>query len=229
VLFLDRTHARARAYIERARAVLGERQRETDELLHRGLAALDAGDTDHARTLLASAVRRGGAVEAAEVALERLTRLNVAGGQNGPAAPERAVADASARPARPSQRRLVPSMLALAALPLLFAAIAFALRWETFESWAPAAQGPGVTASVPRPAGPLPHPLLTDLALRRARVLFARGHLHEALAQLHSIRDGDPRRPEVDLFMAQVQRALLDAAQLPPVTSRASPTAAERR
>src|SRR5262245_66501977 len=56
VLFLDRNHARARAYIERARLVLAERQRETDELLHRGLAALDAGETDNARTLLASAV-----------------------------------------------------------------------------------------------------------------------------------------------------------------------------
>ncbi|MBE3098611.1 MAG: hypothetical protein IMZ44_15960, partial [Planctomycetes bacterium] len=34
VLFLDRGHARARAYIERARSAVAERQRESDELLH---------------------------------------------------------------------------------------------------------------------------------------------------------------------------------------------------
>src|SRR4051812_3347637 len=33
VLFLDRSHARARAYIERARSAIAERQREGEELL----------------------------------------------------------------------------------------------------------------------------------------------------------------------------------------------------
>ena len=37
-LFLDRSHARARAYIERARSALAERQRESEELLHSGVA-----------------------------------------------------------------------------------------------------------------------------------------------------------------------------------------------
>ena len=41
VLFLDRGHARAGAYIERARAALGERQREADELVHTGVAAFN--------------------------------------------------------------------------------------------------------------------------------------------------------------------------------------------
>ena len=36
VLFLDRGHARARAYIERARSAIAERQREGEELLHTG-------------------------------------------------------------------------------------------------------------------------------------------------------------------------------------------------
>ena len=36
VLFLDRGHDRARAYIERARGAQAERQRESEELLHRG-------------------------------------------------------------------------------------------------------------------------------------------------------------------------------------------------
>src|SRR5262245_23207993 len=36
-LFLDRTHARARAYIERARSALAERQRQSEELLQNGV------------------------------------------------------------------------------------------------------------------------------------------------------------------------------------------------
>ena len=42
VAFLERGHGRARAYIERARGALAERQRESDELLHRGLEKLRA-------------------------------------------------------------------------------------------------------------------------------------------------------------------------------------------
>ena len=38
-LFLDRAHPRARAYIERARSALAERQRESEELLENGVAA----------------------------------------------------------------------------------------------------------------------------------------------------------------------------------------------
>ena len=36
-LFLDRSHPRARAYIERARSALAERQRESEELLQNGV------------------------------------------------------------------------------------------------------------------------------------------------------------------------------------------------
>src|SRR5512137_888954 len=75
VLFLDRGHARARAYIDRARGAIGERQRESDELLHRGVDAFNRGDTETARRLLATVVERGGPQEVALSLLERLTRL----------------------------------------------------------------------------------------------------------------------------------------------------------
>ena len=39
VLFLDRGHARAKAYIDRARSAIAERQREGDELVQAGVAA----------------------------------------------------------------------------------------------------------------------------------------------------------------------------------------------
>src|SRR5512144_3115417 len=60
VLFLDRGHARARAYIERARSALAERQRESEELIQRGMAAFDQGDSAGARELLSAAIARGG-------------------------------------------------------------------------------------------------------------------------------------------------------------------------
>ena len=45
-LFLDRSHARARAYIERARTALAEGQRESEELLQSGVAAFHRGEAD---------------------------------------------------------------------------------------------------------------------------------------------------------------------------------------
>src|SRR4051795_10464522 len=49
VAFLERRHGRARAYIERARSALAEQQRESEELLHSGIAAYHAGDLAAAR------------------------------------------------------------------------------------------------------------------------------------------------------------------------------------
>src|SRR5678815_4956570 len=56
VAFLERRNGRARAYIERARSALAERQRESEELLHQGIAAYQAGDLQRARDLLTRAV-----------------------------------------------------------------------------------------------------------------------------------------------------------------------------
>src|SRR6187401_200375 len=77
-LFLDRSHARARAYIERARSALAEGQRECEELLQNGVAAFKRGDGSEARRLLRSAIDRGAPSEEALALLERLDRLDVA-------------------------------------------------------------------------------------------------------------------------------------------------------
>ena len=74
-LFIDRGHARARAYIERARSAIAERQREGEELMHSGAAAFQRGEPDTARRLLRSAVEHGAATEEALALLERLDRL----------------------------------------------------------------------------------------------------------------------------------------------------------
>src|SRR6188472_1478002 len=78
VLFLDRGHARARAYIERARSALAEQQRESEELLHNGVAAFDRGEIELARRLLTSSLDRGGPQELALPILARLNRLEAA-------------------------------------------------------------------------------------------------------------------------------------------------------
>src|ERR671915_2114328 len=83
VVFLERGHDRARAYIERARGALAERHRESEELLHRGVAAFDRGETDEARDLITRAVEQGGPHDMALVFLERLNRLGTAGTDPG--------------------------------------------------------------------------------------------------------------------------------------------------
>src|SRR6476660_1784621 len=55
-LFLDRSHARARAYIDRARSAQAERQRESEELLQNGVAAFQRGEGGEARRLLQAAI-----------------------------------------------------------------------------------------------------------------------------------------------------------------------------
>src|ERR1700745_3106190 len=79
-LFLDRSHARARAYIERARSALAERQREGDELLQNGVAALHRGEADEARRLLKEAIGAGAPSEDAFAILNRLDVLEHAAG-----------------------------------------------------------------------------------------------------------------------------------------------------
>src|SRR4029079_16886803 len=69
-LFLDRSHPRARAYIERARSALAERQRKSEELLHTGVAAFERGAGDEARRLLNAAIEAGAPQDEARVVLD---------------------------------------------------------------------------------------------------------------------------------------------------------------
>src|SRR5579884_4050742 len=77
-LFLDRAHPRARAYIDRARSALAERQRESEELLHSGVAAFHRGNGGEARRLLQAAIDRGAPPDEALALLGRLNRLDAA-------------------------------------------------------------------------------------------------------------------------------------------------------
>src|SRR6187551_3253528 len=77
-LFLDRNHARARAYIERARSAMAEELRESEELLHNGVAAFERGEIEAAKQMLTAAVQRGGAHDVALAFLTRIDRIHAA-------------------------------------------------------------------------------------------------------------------------------------------------------
>src|SRR5258708_27173865 len=78
-LFLDRNHARARAYIERARSALAERQRESEELLQNGVAPFQRAEADEARRLLQAAMNHRAPPHEALAAPDPLDRLSPGG------------------------------------------------------------------------------------------------------------------------------------------------------
>jgi hypothetical protein len=207
VLFLDRTHARARAYIERARTAVAERQREGDELLHAGLAAFTRGDAGDARRLLTSAVQQGARPEEAFAALERLDRL----APPEPAAlPRRRVLRGSGMLA--SGRRGVSAATLLLVLAIGLAAGAlFMMAWSSgVLPWARTAPA---AAEVRPVAAPLPVPSASDVSFARASAWYKSGRLRDALTVLDGIRPGDPLRPQADDLRATIQQKLLEAAR----------------
>ena len=82
VLFLDRTHASARAYIDRARGALAERQRHAEVALQQVATLLAQGRAAEARQRLQQAALTLGEDErtaALRVRLERLDRASAGG------------------------------------------------------------------------------------------------------------------------------------------------------
>lgn len=239
-LFLDRSHARARAYIERARSALAERQRESEELLQTGVAAFDRGDCDEARRLLQAAIESGAPSEEALAVLDRLDRLESV------VSPAPAVRSGRAVRARPPHtagrtRRSVTSLVAITAMVLAAIALGVfaATSWDgenrdaflaIIRSASDAAglgkpSAPAATASVPiaRDSSVPPSlPRRGETSLTRARALVASGHLHDALTALESVRPTDPQKTDADRLRADIQRQLLAVTALPasPSTDR---------
>jgi tetratricopeptide (TPR) repeat protein len=200
VLFLDRGHARARAYIERARSAQAERQRESEELLHRGVAAFDRGDATDARELLEAAVSRGASPDVADQA-------------EAPALVAELPAHAQS-PARDGWRRTAALALVLAA----GGAVALLVVTVLLDvSDVRDALKLSRDAAVAHPAAEeaVPVPRVAELALTRARTQYAGGHAADALRTMEAIPDADPLRAEADRLRAEIQRALLAAAPVP--------------
>jgi hypothetical protein len=240
VLFLDRSHARARAYIERARRALAERLRESEELVHRGVAAFNRGDGLEARDLLQLAIVHGGPQDVALSFLERLDRLEGTASPGAGAAPEPQAEPSAFDPVDPGPAAEPVGRRPVRALPLLlFGAMAVGLvvaaaSWDILRpmfqfdlQWRPAAAPVAVT-----PQEPLPIPRPAELWLSKAQALVGTGHLQEALRALEPVRPSDPLYPEAERLRAAIQRALLNgtgvalSAPSPPPTATASPDTA---
>ena len=211
VAFLERGHGRARAYIDRARGAIAERQRQSDELLHRGVDAYRSGELTQARDLLTRAVSESGS----ETALLFLQRLGIA--EAGHAAAD--VTTASSADETRSRGRIrnprdkadvrtnwfttiaasvaVAGSILLAALPI--------------ASWLGDTPVPQRTA--PAPAAetlPVLRPAETQVA--RARELYAQGNLRQALRLLASVNAGDSLRAEADALATTIQMQLITAS-----------------
>jgi hypothetical protein len=214
-LFIDRGHARARAYIERARGAIAERQREAEELIHTGAAAFQRGEPETARRLLRSAVEHGAATDEALALLERLDRLETASGPQDTRVPRReaprlpAVESESGR----SDRSWLGWIAAGVVLGLAVAAVAIGILWTRGQQWLPLDPSSTTGSGARVRDEPLPIPSASDLSIARAQAQFDRGHLHEALLALDAIGPGDPLSAEADQLKATIQLKLLEASR----------------
>ena len=226
VLFLDRNHARARAYIERGRSALAERQRESEELLHNGVAAFQRGDGREARRLVQAAIDGGAPTDEALAVLDRLNRLGTSPAADPPAPSRRA-----RREAVPSAAKLPAPWSALAISLMFVLALAAAGAYSAFV-WGPldwpapfplqSAPARAAGTALVREPGVAP-PRRGELTLTRARSLAADGHLRDALTTLDLVRPTDPQKAEADRLRGEIQRQLIALTSVP------APPAAEKR
>jgi tetratricopeptide (TPR) repeat protein len=213
-LFIDRGHARARAYIERARGAIAERQRQGEELIHTGVAAFERGDGDTARRLLMSAVEQGTITDEALALLDRIDRLQAASVPQELRAERRMLVPH--RPASPATRRNRSRLAWVAAgvvLGVAGAAVALGVLETRGDQWL------GRESSVPAEAAarareePLPVPSASDVWMSRAQAHYERGHLHEALLALEGIGPGDPLSVQAARLKAGIQSKLLEVSR----------------
>jgi len=222
VAFLERGHGPARAYIERARGAIAERQRETEEFLHRGLEAFRAGDLADARELLTRAVADGGS----ETALMFLQRLGIAEAGHAAARPiPRGTSDTTASQLlrRHIDRVTSPrstNWVATIGICLIIASTMF-LAAQPIASWL--GEQPVVTPlASPRVSDPVPVVRMSEIRLARAKALSESGRLQEALGVLDAIDRGDPLRRDAETLIASIQGALLATIPTAPPAEEAA-------
>jgi hypothetical protein len=222
-LFLDRGHARARAYIERARSALAEHQRESEELLQRGLAAFDRGASAEARRLLESAITRGAPRDEALAVLDRLDRLDPAD-RLGADPPDERLDAPAALPTR--SMPVVSRSLSLAAwLALALCVVVAAFVTAGAIPLSPLWSGAGPVHEAPPVAVPaateqgLAVPRRGASALAQARLLAQGGRLRDALTRLDEVAVTDEEWPEAERLRADVQRQLLAIGQADPAAA----------
>ncbi|MBM3819945.1 MAG: hypothetical protein FJW14_13145 [Acidimicrobiia bacterium] len=228
VTFLERHHDRARAYIERARSAMAERQRELEELVHTGVDAYNSGNMETARDMLTRAAQHGS--DTAHVFLERLHRIASHGiashgiashGTGSPGLDARVTVSDVPVTAAPPRRSVVRPRIttaprrmrwlaagagaAVVAIVMLIGGLPIGTWLSEFESAPP----PAAVAPV---LEPLPVVRASEAAIARAHALRADGRLRDALRALDTIDLADPFRAEADRLRAEIQREQLVAA-----------------
>jgi hypothetical protein len=210
-LFIDRNHARARAYIERARRAQAERQRESEELLHNGAAAYRRGDGREARRLLQAALDAGAPVEDTFPILERLNQLEAATVPQ-PVARARVVSHSPTRSVVDSGGQQSRAWRALGFALLVVVAVGVYVVVSSRGEWGPLtslAGGRAPTTAPPVRETALALPTNGEMVLASARSLASHGDLRAALSMLEHVRLTDQQRAEADRLRADVQRLLL--------------------
>jgi hypothetical protein len=235
VFFLDRGHARARAYIERARCALAERQREAEargaeetiaprpgggaSIVAASSLASQSAAAELTDTLPAALPRRRlsrrdlwRGVPESSILADRAADL-VTPGVMAPGAQPAGMGTAIAAAPRSGARVHTHVLLIALAVVLLCSAAYVVVARDRLAIWL----GTPAENSVVAPLAnitpePLPLPRVSEQTLARARNLFARGHLHEALQTLSAVGADDPLRRDADTLLIEVERALLDAA-----------------
>ena len=196
VAFLERRNGRARAYIERARGALAERQRASDELVAAARTALAAGEVAVARQLLTDAMSDGATGDTAALLLERLHRVGV------PRPGGEAQASTATTPSTAASQGWTSTIVASAAVVLAIL-VGGRMLTASLAEW-PAAGTPVAVHVDPSPAiGP------GDVSVARARHLHATGRPHEALRVLDGVDLADPAWPLADELRGLWQRELL--------------------
>jgi hypothetical protein len=210
-LFLDRSHARARAYIERARSALAERLRESEEILRNGVAAFERGDGEEARRLLQTAISRGAPSEEALAVLDRLDRLEYTRAPSAPMNASRAVRTQAIPAGVAPGGSTAPRLRTWLGVLVVLAAAGIAAAWSYPDWRSLVSQADPVSVAAPKVAGNggLPLPRRGEELLTRARELQATGHLKEALAALELVRPTDLQKQDADRLRAAIQKELL--------------------
>ena len=209
VVFLERGHSRARAYIERARSALAEQQRECEELVHTGVDAYNAGDVTTARDLLTRAVEQGGPSDTALLFLDRLNRVSgptTLDLPQGNLSPRTLHGTGSASQGGRASGWLPTLLMSGTVAAAVLTGTLSLVSWFTDPAASPAAAPERTTVE------PLPVVRSSEIIIARARSLYADGHLRDALRALERVDSADPMRPQADRLRAEVQRALLIAA-----------------
>ncbi len=216
VLFLDRQHDRARAYIDRARSAQAEQQRISEALVHEGLAAFDKGEVIRARALLSDALEQGASHDVALGVLGRIDRLDAGTRTAAPVAPavrRRAQARPETTAADQHRRGTIVMWWTTAAGIVIVGAISFVLVAPGgLAAWFPVQATTARPAPLVAPPTPLPVPSPTEAYVERARSLFNSGKLRDALRMLDRVPVGDALRADAERMRADIQRELLAVA-----------------